>query len=93
MPDNTRNEHSSDLWPFNRNTDIMDRDLARSIRAWALTCMTEAELRSYSQQQLLLMYIGHLDDVLGKVLKQQRTAEESMAAARAVLDLKEHECR
>jgi hypothetical protein len=84
---------TTDLWPYNRSTGIIPRDMAQSIRAWALTCMTEAELRSYSQQQLLLMYVGHLDDELGKVLKPQRTPEESMATARAVLGLKDHECR
>jgi hypothetical protein len=72
MPENTETKTPFDpepvLWPFNRNTDIIDRDLARSIRAWALTCMTEAELRSYSQRQLLMMHVDHCGSLLEKVL-------------------------
>jgi hypothetical protein len=45
---------ASDLWPFNRSTNIIDRDLARSIRTWALTDrgMSEAELRKPSYARL-----------------------------------------
>lgn len=79
----------TDLWPFNRNTTIIDRKLARSIRAWALTCMTEAELRSYSQRQLLIMHIEHCGSLLGKVLRPARSPEDAEAAARYVLGVED----
>jgi hypothetical protein len=80
----------ADLWPFNRNTGILDRDLARRIRSWALSAaggMTETELRSYSQRQCLHLYITrHLEPLLHRLLKPQRPPEVSEAGAiRAVL--------
>jgi len=49
--------------------------------------MTEAELNSYSQRQLLRMYIDRsIVPAIEKVLKRQRTPEESLAAAKYVLD-------
>jgi len=47
----------TDPWPYCEGSGLIDRDLARSIREWALTEMTEAELNSYSQRQLMQMYI------------------------------------
>jgi hypothetical protein len=44
-------------WPYSACSLIIDRKLAANIRAWALTHMSEAELHSYSQRQLLSMYL------------------------------------
>ena len=49
-------------WPYSARRGLLDRKLAANIRAWALTNesgphMTEAELHSYSQRQLLSMYL------------------------------------
>jgi hypothetical protein len=43
-------------WPYSACSGILDRKLAANIRAWALTHMSQAELHSYSQRQLLSMY-------------------------------------
>ena len=76
-----------DLWPYCAGSGLIDRDLARSIRAWALTEMTEAELNSYSQRQLMQMYIQRgIVPTIEKVLKRQRSPEDSASAAKAVLD-------
>ena len=49
--------------------------------------MTQAELNSYSQRQLLRMYIERGNKpAIDKVLKKQRTPEESLVAAKAALD-------
>jgi hypothetical protein len=79
---------ATDLWPFNRNTNILDSDLARSIRAWALSDggMTETELRSYSQRQCLRLYLDRcIKPTLQRLLKPQRPPEESEAGADRVL--------
>jgi hypothetical protein len=77
----------TDLWPFCEGSGLISRDLARSIRAWALTEMTEAELNSYSQRQLMQMYIHRgIVPTIEKVLKRERTLEESSTAAKVVLD-------
>jgi hypothetical protein len=83
MPDNTE----AIGWPFNPNTNIIDRNLARSIRTWALSgVMTEAELRSHSQRQLLRLYIErHIKPTIAKALAPTRTPEEAEAAAGRVL--------
>jgi hypothetical protein len=44
-------------WPYSACSGILDRKLAANIRAWALTHMSQAELHSYSQRQLLSMYL------------------------------------
>lgn len=60
-------------WPYSENARLIDRDLAASIRQWALTegangqPMAEAELHSYSQRQLLQMYVDHLAKILERV--------------------------
>jgi hypothetical protein len=77
----------TDLWPYNPNTAIIPCDLARSIRAWALAEMSEAQLHSYSQRQLLLMYVAHLGTILASIREPTRTQEESIAAARRVMGI------
>jgi hypothetical protein len=44
-------------WPYSACSGILDRKLAANIRAWALTHMSEAELHSYSQRQLVSMHL------------------------------------
>jgi hypothetical protein len=48
---------TSSGWPYSACSGILDRKLAANIRAWALTHMSQAELHSYSQRQLLSMYL------------------------------------
>jgi len=77
----------SDLWPYCECSGLIDRELARSIRAWALIEMTEAELNSYSQRQLMQMYIQRgIVPTIEKVLNRQCSPEEGAAATKAVLD-------
>jgi len=52
MTENT----ATTTWPYCPGSGLIGRDLAENIRTWALTVMSEAELRSYSQRQLLSMY-------------------------------------
>lgn len=59
---NDRNAVTADAatpsgWPYSACSGILDRKLAANIRAWALTHMSQAELHSYSQRQLLSMYL------------------------------------
>src|SRR5258707_15257823 len=58
---NTATELRTDMttitWPFSEGSMLIDKELARNITAWALTCMSPAELRSYSQRQLMGMYL------------------------------------
>jgi hypothetical protein len=44
-------------WPYSAGSRLLTRELAANIRAWALTVMSEPELRGYAQQQLLRMYL------------------------------------
>jgi hypothetical protein len=53
MADNT----VTTTWPYCPGSGLLDRDLAENIRTWPLTIMSEAELRTCSQRQLLGMYI------------------------------------
>ncbi len=79
---------TTDLWPFNRNTNILDRETAAAIRRWALSDggVTETELRSYSQRQCLRLYLdGFLKPTLQRLLKPQRPPEASEAGADRVL--------
>jgi hypothetical protein len=48
---------TSSAWPYSACSGILDRELAANIRVWALTHMSQAELHSYSQRQLLSMYL------------------------------------
>jgi hypothetical protein len=74
-------------WPYSESSGLIDRDLARSIRAWALTegangqSMAEAELNSYSQRQLLQMYVSHLAKVLERVRPEMVEPERQVWAA------------
>jgi hypothetical protein len=45
-------------WPYCAGSDLIGRELAANIRTWALTRMSQAELHSHSQRQLLRMYIS-----------------------------------
>jgi hypothetical protein len=57
-----------DLWPYSERSGLIERGLARSIRAWALSRMSETELNSYSQRQLVHMYLHqHIGPTLKKV--------------------------
>jgi len=58
---------STSAWPYSAGSGIIDRKLAANIRAWALTHMSAAELHSYSQRQLLSMYLEH---IFGQHLKE-----------------------
>jgi hypothetical protein len=73
-------------WPYHRRTNILDRELAASIRRWALSdaAMSEAELHSYSQRQLLRMYLtGYLEPTLRRVLGGSVPGHLTPAAAEA----------
>jgi hypothetical protein len=79
-----------DGWPYRENSGLIDRDLARSIRVWALTegangqPMAEVELHSYSQRQLLQMYVDHLAKVLERARPEMADPErQAWAAGRA----------
>ena len=64
-------------WPYCARSGILDRELARNIRAWALTRMSEAELHSYSQGQLLNMYLEqHIRPTLERVAPWMRMGSE-----------------
>jgi hypothetical protein len=64
-------------WPYSACSGILDRKLAANIRAWALTRMSEAELHSYSQRQLLSMYLEqHIRPTLERVAPWMRMASE-----------------
>ena len=70
-------------WPFNGY--VLDRELAARIREWALSVMTETELNSHSQRQLMHLYIQrHLGPTLERVLG--RPLPSDLEAAEAVLD-------
>jgi hypothetical protein len=64
------------LWPYSSRSSLVAPEIAKSIRAWALNGgadgspprMTEKELNSYSQRQLVDMYLNqHLIPTLRKV--------------------------
>jgi hypothetical protein len=48
---------TSSGWPYSACSGILDREFAANIRVWALTHMSQAQLHSYSQRQLLSMYL------------------------------------
>jgi hypothetical protein len=65
------------VWPYSAGSGIIDRKLAANIRAWALTHMSEAELHSYSQRQLLSMYLEqHIRPTLERVAPWMRMSSE-----------------
>jgi hypothetical protein len=64
-------------WPYSTCSGILDCKLAANIRVWALTCMSQAELHSYSQRQLLSMYLEqHIRPTLERVAPWMRMASE-----------------
>ena len=84
---NDRNNSDADAatpsaWPYTARSGILDRKLAANIRAWALTNksgphMTQAELHSYSQGQLLSMYLEqHIRPTLERVAPWMRIGSE-----------------
>jgi hypothetical protein len=54
-------------WPYTERSCLTDPDTARSIRAWALKEMTEAQLNALSQRQLMEMHLKRARDILAKV--------------------------
>jgi hypothetical protein len=94
--DELRPSDQIDLWPYSSGSGILDRKLAASIRAWALSSggMTEPQLRGLSQRQALRAYIEQcLRPAIAKVMDRKveqgflrkRTPEEAEALARAAL--------
>ena len=89
---NDRNNSDADAatpsaWPYTARSGILDRKLAANIRAWALTNksgphMTQAELHSYSQGQLLSMYLEqHIRPTLERVAPWMRIGSEARGGA------------
>ena len=74
-------------WPYSACSGILDRKLAANIRAWALTNksgphMTQAELHSYSQGQLLSMYLEqHIRPTLEREAPWMRIGSEARGGA------------
>jgi hypothetical protein len=67
---------TSSGWPYSACSGILDRELTANIRAWALTHMSQTELHSYSQRQLLSMYLEqHIRPTLERVAPGMRMAE------------------
>jgi hypothetical protein len=54
-------------WPYTERSCVIGTDTARSIRAWALKEMTEAQLNALSQRQLMKMHLKRARDILAKV--------------------------
>jgi hypothetical protein len=74
-------------WPYSACSGILDRKLAANIRAWALTHMSEAELHSYSQRQLLSMYLEqHIRPTLERVAPWMRMGSEGREGRTPVAD-------
>jgi hypothetical protein len=68
---------TSSGWPYSACSGILDRELAANIRVWALTHMSQAELHSYSQRQLLSMYLEqHIRPTLERVAPWMRMGTE-----------------
>jgi hypothetical protein len=62
-------------WPYTERSCLIAPDTARSIRAWALKEMTEAQLNSYSQRQLMEMHLKRARDILAKVRPEMNDPE------------------
>jgi hypothetical protein len=74
-------------WPYSGCSGILDRKLAANIRAWALTHMSEAELHSYSQGQLLSMYLEqHIRPTPERVAPWMRMSSEAPEGRSPVTD-------
>jgi hypothetical protein len=73
---------TSSGWPYSACSGILDRELAANIRVWALTHMSQAELHSYSQRQLLGMYLEqHIRPTLERVAPWMRMGSEGPEGA------------
>jgi hypothetical protein len=68
-------------WPYTAGSCLIDPDTARSIRAWALQEMTEAELHSLSQRQLMQMHLRKLEARLAKAWPDRADPETKQWAA------------
>jgi hypothetical protein len=62
-------------WPYTERSCLIAPDTARSIRAWALKEMTEAQLNAPSQRQLMEMHLKRARDILAKVRPQMNDPE------------------
>jgi hypothetical protein len=62
-------------WPYTERSCLIAPDTARSIRAWALQEMTEAQLNSYSQRQLMEMHLKRARDILAKARREMNDPE------------------
>jgi hypothetical protein len=73
---------TSSGWPYSACSGILDRELAAKIRVWALNHMSQAELHSYSQRQLLSMYLEqHIRPTLERVAPWMRMGTEGTERA------------
>jgi hypothetical protein len=68
-------------WPYTAGSCLIDPGTAKSIRAWALTEMTVAELHSYSQRQLMQMHLRKLEARLAKAWPDRADPETKQWAA------------
>jgi hypothetical protein len=73
-------------WPYSENSGLIDRETAFSIRVLMLQWMSEAELNSYSQRQLMMMYVDFLGCLLEDVCREMADPDlKRWAAERAEL--------
>jgi hypothetical protein len=79
---------SDDLWPYTAGSCLIDRETARSIRRWALTVMTEAELNAHSQRQILRRYINeYVRPTLVKVAPRVNDPEVQAATIKGLSEI------
>jgi hypothetical protein len=70
------------LWPYTSGSSLIDPDLAKRIRSWALTKMSAAELHAHSQRQILHRYITeHVRPTIARIAPQ--TADPALQAKAA----------
>ena len=62
-------------WPYTERSCLIAPDTARSIRAWALKEMTEAQLNALSQRQLMEMHLKRARAILAKVRPEMDDAD------------------
>jgi hypothetical protein len=62
-------------WPYSENSGLIDRETAFGIRVLMLQWMCEAELNTYSQRQLLAMYVDFLECLLEDVCPEMTGPE------------------
>jgi hypothetical protein len=79
---------SSPGWPYSSGSSLIDPDTARSIRAWALTVMSEAELHAHSQRQILHRYIvEHVHQTIAKICPEIDNPEIQAATVKDLSEL------